>query len=313
MKKQFRNWNFKKNIKIQYEDGMGNIKTWQKNQEELLDQIIEIIEKYLQQDLTLTNRQLYYQLVTKDIIPNAKEIYKRMCKFLTDARYGGYIDWEAIEDRGRIPTKHSEWDNIKSLIEDATYSYRLPRWDGQKYYIELYCEKQALENILKPIADKYHIYFGVNKGYSSASTMYDISKRIKNQINNGKKTIIFYLGDHDPSGLDMIRDIHTRICEFIEEDCDYFEVIPLALNMKQIKKYAPPPNAAKITDPRAKHYLTEYGNESWELDALEPKILMDITENGIKGFIDLEKYNRWIKKEENEKQALKDFGDSLSY
>ncbi len=313
---KFRDWNFKESLNIKYTDGSGIKNVWQKNQEELIDQIKGIVEEYLQQEIKLTNRQLYYQLVSKNIIPNADEIYKRICKFLTDGRYAGLIDWEAIEDRGRTPEKHSEWENIQSLIESAIYSYRLPRWRDQDYYVELYCEKEAMESVLKPVADKYHIYFGCNKGYSSASTMYELAQRIKGEIKKGKETIILYLGDHDPSGLDMVRDIRDRIEEFLTEGDESiepnFEVIQLALNLEQIKKYNPPPNPAKITDPRAKDYIRQFGNKSWELDALEPKLLIGITERGIAEFLDIEKYNLCLKREQKEKEALIKFGESLN-
>lgn len=317
-KEKFRDWNFRESIKIKYIDGTGENNIWEKNQQDLLGQIIEIVEDYLSQNITLTNRQLYYQLVARGIIPNADKIYGRICTFLTDARYAGLIDWEAIEDRGRIPQKHAEWENIKDLIESATYSYRLPRWQDQDCYVELYCEKQAMESILQPISRKYHIYFGVNKGYSSSSTMYDLAKRIKFKIDEGKNVRILYLGDHDPSGLDMIRDIDERIYEFLTARnnginiSEYgFQVIQLALNMEQIKQYNPPPNPAKITDPRAKWYIKEYGNKSWELDALEPKVLIEIAEAGIRKFCDAEKYLYWIERENKEKKALEEFGDSL--
>ncbi len=322
-KEKFRDWNFRGDIKVKFTDGSGTSNIWQKNQEELLNQIIEIVESYLDQNITLTNRQLYYQLVSRDIIPNADEIYKRICSFLTDARYAGLIDWKAIEDRGRVPEKSSEWDDIKSLINSAVYSYRLPRWQDQKYYVELYCEKQAMESVLKPVAQKYHIYFGVNKGYSSASTMYDLAQRVKDKINEEHPSIILYLGDHDPSGLDMVRDVRERITEFLtvgddyidginDDDESFFRVIPLALNMEQIKQYNPPPNPAKITDPRAKWYINKYGQKSWELDALEPRVLIAIAENGVREYLDEDKYNKWIARENKEKKALVNFGKKLA-
>ena len=339
---RFRSWKKKEEIKLTYTDGTGAKQVWVKNQEVLLDEILGILRAYARQGIVLTSRQLYYQLVSRDIIPNAEETYKRVCSFLTDGRYAGLIDWEAIEDRGRVPTKPSEWENVKELIESAVHSYRLPRWSDQDCYVELFCEKQAMESVLKPVAHKFHIYFGVNKGYSSASTMYDLAKRVKEQIESGKKAIVLYLGDHDASGLDMVRDIRERITEFLLEGddpilskeldayndaptgCyvdvstdsivdieDKFEVIPLALNMTQIKQYNPPPNPAKMTDPRAKWYIKKYGNKSWELDALEPKVLMQIAEDGIKEYLDVDKYDAWIQREKDEKQALKDFGDKL--
>jgi len=121
----------------------------------------------------------------------------------------------------------------------------------------------------------------------------------------------------------MVRDIHKRICEFLtsgdecidivgdDEENPNFQIVPLALNMEQIKKYKCPPNPAKITDPRAKSYIEEYGNKSWELDALEPRVLMDISEKGINKFLDYEKYRKWIDREIDEKEALEDFGDNI--
>lgn len=312
---KFRDWNFKESLNIKYTDGSGIKNVWQKNQKELIEQITGIVDEYLDQDIKLTSRQIYYQLVSKNIIPNADEIYKRICKFLTDGRYAGLIDWEAIEDRGRTPEKHSEWENIQHLIDSAIYSYRLPRWRDQDYYVGLYCEKEAMESVLKPVADKFHIYFGCNKGYSSASTMYELSQRIKGEIKKGKEAIILYLGDHDPSGLDMVRDIKDRIEEFLTEGDESiepnFEVIQLALNLEQIKKYNPPPNPAKITDPRAKDYIRQFGNKSWELDALEPKLLIKIAEGGIINYLDVGKYSHWIEREQKEKEALIKFGRKL--
>lgn len=316
VEEKFRDWAFRGDIKVKYTDGAGMTQIWQKNQQQLLHEIVAIVNSYLAQNIKLTNRQLYYQLVSAGIIPNADEIYKRICKFLTDGRYAGLVDWDAIEDRGRVPEKHAEWKSIKDLVRSAVYSYRLPRWSDQEYYAELYVEKQAMESVLKPIADKFHIFFGYNKGYSSASSMYDLAKRLKDKIDEGKRAVVLYLGDHDSSGLDMIRDIRERIEEFLTMGEDYtepnFKVEQLALNMDQIKAYNPPPNPAKMSDPRAKWYVAKYGRVSWELDALKPDVLIKIAEDGIMRYMDADKYNEWIRLEQEQKKALEDFGKSLA-
>jgi hypothetical protein len=127
VKETFRIWKKQVEIKITYTDGTGAKRLWVKNQEVLLSEILGILRSYSYQNIILTSRQLYYQLVSRDIIPNAEETYKRICTFLTDGRYAGLIDWSAIEDRGRTPSKPSDWKDVKSLIETAVYSYRLPR------------------------------------------------------------------------------------------------------------------------------------------------------------------------------------------
>lgn len=371
-KEQFRNWIPKGKLKIKYwidkEKGLSDY--WETTAEEVFEKIDEVVNEYIMMGIKLTNRQLYYQLVGRDYIPNADEVYKRICTFLTDSRYGGLIDWEAIEDKDRIPEKHAEWENINSLVDSAISSYRLPRWEDQDYYVELYCEKKAGISVLQPIANKWHIYFGFNKGYSSASAMYDLAKRIEEQIDEGKKAVILYFGDHDPSGLDMVRDITDRITEFLigskalqekyyslehekqgevaddlRDKYDYgdinelyindpngepgkyfdcakayvydlleenLEIVPVALTMEQIEKYSPPPNPAKITDPRAKKYIEEFGKVSWELDSLNALELRKIAEKSVLKYLNKIKYDAWIEREKKEKQALIDFGISLS-
>jgi len=326
MKEQFRSWDPKGNININYKDGKGKVKAWTYPQIELLQKLIEITEEYQEQDIRLTGRQLYYQLVARKIIPNAIEIYKRISKFSTDARYGGYVDWKAIEDRGRVPERHAQWDDVPDLIESAVSQYRRHRWDDQDEYIELYCEKQALESVFKPMADKWHIYFGYNKGYSSASAMYDLAKRVKEQIVEMEKFVtILYFGDMDPSGLDMIRDIRERVIEFLtqgedplsildinDEDYPLFLVEPVALNIEQVRQYNPPPDPAKRTDPRAQEYIKRWGNESWELDALNPTILRNLTENAILSHLDRKKYDEVVRKELEEIEKLRDFGNTFN-
>lgn len=319
-KEQFRDKDFKGNIKVKYTDGTGKTNYWETAQEGLLESVLGIVSEYTKQRIILTNRQLYYQLVAAGLIPNAVEIYKRLCAFLTDARYAGLIDWKAIEDRGRVPHRNSEWDNVKELVDTAVKAYRLPRWDGQDYYVELFCEKQAMESVFEPVAKQYHITFGTNKGYSSASTMYELAKRIHEQIDLGKSAVILYFGDHDPSGLDMVRDIRERITEFLTKGSnpldemdidDLFRVEHLALKYQQVQQFRPPPNPAKVTDPRAKGYIAEYGRTSWELDALKPEVLIDLAQTGILGFLDFDKYNDVCKKEQEDIQALRDFAGTL--
>lgn len=328
MKEKFRNKIPSGKIKIKINEGSEPLDYWETTAEILFAQIDSVVEYYISIGIKLTNRQLYYQLVGKDLIPNKNKVYKKICSFITDERYAGKIDWEAIEDKERIPEMPSEWNDVSSLIRSAISSFRLYRWEDQEYYVEMYCEKKAGINVLKPIANKYHMFFGFNKGYSSASAMYDLAKRIKEQQENGKKTVILYFGDHDPSGLDMVRDIKDRITEFLtkgndpieiddynfdsdEDNEPYFKVINVALTQEQIKKFNPPPNPAKITDPRAKAYIKKYGNVSWELDSLDALELRGIAEDSIYDYINMEKYNAWIKKEKEQKKALEEFGRTL--
>lgn len=273
--------------------------------EKRLEIINKIIEEYAEEGYTLTLRQLYYQLVSRDIIPNLQKEYAKLSTLLVKGRMAGIVDWDAIEDRIRVPYLPYWVDGVDEAIRDTINQYRLDRQSGQDVYIELWVEKDALSGVLKRITEHYHINLMVNRGYSSCSAMHDAYKRMKIKEAGGKEVHILYLGDHDPSGLDMIRDIRERLEEFGVNPI----VKQIGLTMKQIKKYAPPPNPAKITDPRARLYIEEYGNTSWEVDALNPKILHQLVKENVEGLIDIDLFNSIIKKEEEDKEKLEELAE----
>lgn len=312
--------------------------------------INDIIDEFRADGYTLTLRQLYYQLVSRDIIANEQSQYQKISKLLKEGRMSGMVDWDAIEDRLRIPNIPYSNTSPNQAIEDAIYQYRLNRQEGQNTYVEVWVEKDALSGVLKRITHKYHVRLLVNRGYGSVTAIHDAYSRFKRYILEGKRTKILYLGDHDPSGMDMIRDIQDRVDEMLvsgldfEEDFDNlsqdeqfgyiapydeqgldlpscyemavedytkerlktsFIVEPIALTMEQIKSFNPPPNPAKITDPRAKDYIKKYGNVSWEVDALNPQTLNELLSGKIEENIDMELYNSILLKEEVDKRKLK--------
>ena len=276
-----------------------------------LQAINDILDQYAEQGYKLTLRQLYYQLVTNNLIPNKKAEYAKLSTLLVKGRMGGVVDWDAIEDRIRIPNIPYEVKDIPDALQDTVDAYRLNRQRGQENYIEIWTEKDALSNILKRITYKYHVRLMVNRGYSSCTAMHDAYKRIDNAIDgdsDAQKAVILYLGDHDPSGLDMVRDVRERLCEFGLDD-DNLMVKHIALTADQIDKHTPPPNPAKVSDPRAGWYLKQYGNTSWEVDALSPTTLHKVIEEEIKPFMDMNLYRAILEEELADRGKLQKFID----
>lgn len=277
----------------------------------MLQKVNDIIEEYQENDYVLTLRQLYYQLVSRDVIPNKVQEYSKLSILLKEGRMAGYVDWEAIEDRLRTAEKPSSWNDPTQIIKACIRSYQKDRQDNQQKYIEVWVEKDALSGVLERVTRPYHIPIMVNRGYSSATAMYAAFNRFNKAYKSGKSTLVLYLGDFDPSGKDMLRDIEKRISEFfigdyqIEDDVSHsrvleefnFKLSPIALTEHQIRMYNPPPNPAKITDPRAAHFIKTYGASSWEVDALRPEVLSDILEKHIMNNMDIEEYNKILEQE----------------
>lgn len=257
----------------------------------------EIIEEYAEQGFNLTVRQLYYQFVARDLIPNTQQSYKNLCSIVSDARLAGLIDWNAIVDRTRVLKSVPHWDNPEGIINACSEQYRLSLWDDQPVTPEVWIEKDALVGVIEGVCRRYDVPYLACRGYVSQSEMWGAAQRL------GEKPspIIIHLGDHDPSGIDMTRDIRDRLNMFTEVD---IEVERIALNMEQVKKYDPPPNPAKLSDTRVRNYITEYGEDSWELDALDPKVIEELIENKILDIMDGKKMKAVIKKQEKQRKEL---------
>lgn len=268
-----------------------------------IEQANEIIEDYLDRGYVLTLRQLYYQFVSKDLIPNTERSYKNLGGVISKGRLAGLIDWDAIEDRMRKPVGAVAFPSIDHLVKAAIRGFRLPRRKGQEYYVELWVEKDALAGVLEPIARRHHITLMVNRGYSSSSAMFSAAQRIsENMVDDGSESaIILYLGDLDPSGEDMVRDINDRLDLFGA----YCDVRKIALTMPQVDHYQPPPNPTKLTDSRAREFIQKFGNESWEVDALTPDTLEDLIESELAPLTDQELVDAILEEEEKQKARIR--------
>lgn len=267
----------------------------------MIDQANSIIAEYEAQGFALTLRQLYYQFVARDIIPNNERSYKNLGSVVNDGRLAGLIDWEHITDRTRSLKGRSHWTNPSDIISAVAQSYHIDMWANQKYRPEIWIEKDAVAGVVEGICRELDVPYFSCRGYTSQSEMWVGAMRIGAWIKHKKQTpVIFHFGDHDPSGKDMTRDIVDRLELFMGG----VKLERLALNMDQIEKYKPPPNPAKITDSRANAYIAEFGNESWELDALEPKVLVDLIRKNINALKDKKQWAEDEARLESERALL---------
>jgi hypothetical protein len=269
---------------------------------EQIDFANDIIARYAAQGLSLTLRQLYYRFVAADMIPNVERSYKNLGNLVNDARLAGLMDWEAIEDRGRNLIASSHWDDPGDIIQSAARSYRIDKWADQDYRVEVWVEKQALEAVVGMAASPLDVAYYACKGYCSQSEMWRAAQRFEAYVEQGQQPVIIHLGDHDPSGVDMTRDITDRLNELFGINV---EVERIALNKDQIEEYEPPPNPAKMSDSRAGAYVAEHGNESWELDALEPDVLQRLITRTIIGYRDEAQWEAKVAEEAEAREHLK--------
>lgn len=269
----------------------------------ILAQANEIIELYQAQGFKLTLRQLYYQFVARDLLPNTLQSYKRLGSIVSDGRRAGVVDWSAIEDRTRFVRELPHWSDPSSTMRSAARGYNTDRWADQARRLEVWIEKDALVGVFEDVCNELDIPLFSCRGYASDSEVWSAAQRF---LERDVPTTVLHFGDLDPSGIDMTRDVTERLVLFGATDVT---VRRLALNMDQVEEYSPPPNPAKTTDARYAGYRKRFGNDSWELDALEPAVLSQLVRDGFDETIDVEWWDRATAKMERERALVKRAAD----
>ena len=315
-------------MKIAYE-------TWNPRGESraVIEKANEICEDYAARGYDLTLRQLYYVFVSRALIPNNQKSYNRLGDLVNKARLSGLLDWDYIVDRTRNMRQRQHWESPQQIVNAAESSYHVDMWEKSSTRVEVWVEKEALAGVVSGVADQYDCPWFSCRGYVSQSEMWQASRRFLRYLNAGQNVVVLHLGDHDPSGIDMTRDIRDRATKFtlsdwmrerererdddrdasgayyeLTESLDFktpIEVRRIALNMDQVRQYDCPPNFAKITDSRARDYVDRYGTDSWELDALDPSVIESLIAGQIEGQRSETVWNEAVERKETGRKRIK--------
>lgn len=265
-----------------------------------------IIADYQAQGYVLSLRQLYYRMVTKNLITNTHNSYKHLGKVLSRARTMGLVDWDALEDRVRGVRGFGNEFSPENYMAEIHADYKEWIWSDQDAYVLFMYEKDALSGVMERVCGKWRVPIFACRGYNSTTETFELGKRLSYYRSIGKEIHVFHLGDHDPSGQDMTRDNEYRIGVYMR-DPD-FKLKRIALNMDQIRKYNPPPQPNKKSDSREFSYSLVHGEHSWEVDALEPATLSEIVDAAVEPLCDMEKFDAAIERENAAKARIETIG-----
>ena len=270
---------------------------------ELITASRSILDRY---DTRITIRQLYYQLVVAKVIENKQIEYARLVQAIITARMNGDIDWLAIEDNGRM----FEGEDLRTYLNGKDYfekqyqrfidmssRYNYHRWMNQPKYVEVWCEKAALSNIIAPACSELQVLYGASRGQASLSWLYDASQRLVEHLDEDIFILIY--SDFDPSGETIYNSIKKHLRETFH--LPEVNVCHKALNEAQIKQFSLVPSPAKPKSPTYKKWIARYGDNSCvELDALEPSILRNMIRQDVNEHFDFGIHKQVLEHREQE-------------
>jgi len=302
--------------------------------------LVEMARRILAEYHPMTVRQVYYQLVSGQVIKNNRSEYQPVSNALVQARQDGVIPWEWIEDRLRRPHEVGMWDDLADFSETAIHAYRRDTWATQPAYLECWLEKDALSGLFESVLAPYGVTLNVGRGYDGWSSLYNAAGRFIGRTGGGtpdapdvldkalqamlaeqdgmqafadlmnqeaaeeekhdRGTILYY-GDLDPSGEDMVRSLRERLAFF---GCKP-KIIKCALNLDDVKTYNLPPALAKKTDTRRAAFVEKFGDVCVEPDALPAAVLQTRLKNDLEQRLDLAALGLVNQAEQADKERLK--------
>lgn len=274
---------------------------------------LEVFDQY---DTAITLRQLYYRLVSRLLIPNTINSYKRLSRVLVKAREQGDVPINCLEDRSRriLGRGDTGFDSAEAYLktklnglQDSWKGFTMPMWDDQPKHLLISLEKDALSRLVSRVANNYSVRTFPTRGYPSFSYVKGMANYMESRL-AGRHVTVLYYGDFDPSGIDIERDLEVRLARYGAKD---FSVIRIALTADQISEHKLPPMPVKRTDARAEGFMAEHGDKSVELDALDPNLFQKIVEKSIRSNINVRRWNAKVRKIEELRVWIKDKLDDI--
>jgi hypothetical protein len=264
-------------------------------------ELIDTARDILSEHRPMTVRQLYYQLVSRQVIKNNRSEYQAVSNAIVKARLAGMIPWSWIEDRTRKPRQITMWDGLEDYAATCRDGFRLNVWPGQSQYVEIWLEKDALSGIFEDVLSEYGLTLNVGRGYDGWDSIHNAAVRFRHQLDSfEKQSTILYFGDFDPSGEDMVRSLGQRLGELGA----YPEITKCALTLDDIERYSLPPDFAKKTDTRSTAFIEKNGDVSVELDALPNAVLKDRLVREIEDRIDVGVLEQVKEQEQKHREKL---------
>jgi len=222
----------------------------------------------------ITLRQLFYMLVSEHLLSNRNKDYRKLIAIMTHARRGEYpeeyrLPINCLADNTRPITQRPYWEDPEDFIDTVKASYRTDWWDSQERHVAVWVEKDALSSLFQPICREWGIPLVVGRGFASIPLMW------RAKVTLDEKTLVFYFGDHDPSGLN-IQDV---LGPWVPLE---FERVAVTYEQAETRPFIP----VNMGDPRAPAYVEEFGDRRWELEVLSPKELEDLLNEAIRSHCD---------------------------
>jgi len=304
---------------------------------------INALKTFLSVDEPISKRAALYRLLSMGLIDSTKDFHN-VNRALNRALEQGIVtdehfDDACFDDNRRLvetPTTWADPTELKETIQSMVLNYRRDLWQDQPRRVEVWLEKHTVAYLVRDITDKYGVTLRISSGNYSRTFLWRAARDLSG-IGITVPLGILYIGDFDPSGLDIERAARRGsngrdgIADFLEKDFnwepgrfekqvswlrvgvtegDYWSMPTKArvpLKDDEAAKAGTGKDKKKRGDPRAEEFKTKYGDygvETEALEVLERNGLARRLEREIKSRIDNDTWNKSERQQERDRKLL---------
>lgn len=285
---------------------------------EILDRAAAIVRSY---DTPVTLRQLFYRLVSAELIRNTRSEYTQLSSRTAAARRDGWFP--SLVDQGRGIERPLTFSGVDNAREWLASRYRRDRTEGQEFNVYLAVEKATLTSQLDSWFGRLGMPIVALRGYSSETLEREVMDDV---INDGRDAVLLYAGDFDPSGEDILRNFVDQTKRSISRDfgilgtdgriesgrttitsrvARFDEIVRVALTPEQVEEHDLPPQPGKADDTRSKGFKERHGRLiQVEVEALDPETLRRLYQDAIDEYFDLSIWEEVVDREREERESL---------
>ncbi len=261
---------------------------------------------FLHDERPCTLRGLFYRVVSAGILPSTdKANYQQLGRVMTTLREAGAIPFDWLVDNVRSTLKPSSWAGIDDFAETVRDCYRLDFWRRLPDYVHVVCEKDAIAGVLSPVCREYDIRLSPIRGYVSLSFAHEIAD-VWNRTS--KPVAAYYLGDYDPSGFDLERDIVDKLTRYCSRP---FSWTRLGVNEPDFAEFDLVELEPKESDRRTRKFIEQHGDRCAEIDAIPATELRRRLRSAIESHIPPGEWERLQEVETAERSSWSAFVDQF--
>lgn len=237
------------------------------------------------------------------VYENTLRCYKQLSDLLTRARVQRLLPWDCLCDETR---RTMEWDvyrDVGAFLDNEMERFLRDYWrdlqQGQGVHVEILAEKLTVAPILESVAEEFTIPVMTGRGYASLPLRYELVQRLKRS--GCDRLVVLMVSDFDPDG--------EEICEsFVRSLRRDFQLraegIKVALTREQVEQFKLPPRMKAKQTKRARRFVDKYGEDVWEVEALQPEVLQQLLRDAICSTIDLSVFERELQQEREDAANL---------